>query len=128
MNKSHATMFLVQLMGSSDGDWTEEEIHQALLLGNLNSTLEEAPDWAAKIVSFELNETSAIDILNQESKEVQMQCLIAVLVTACADGKFEDAEKTVLFGIISKLNKGITVDELLAAHLAHLDSFRNLIN
>jgi len=123
MNKSHATIFLVQLMGSSDGEWTKEEMKDAILLANLGSILDEAPDWADKIISLELHETSAIDILNQESKEVQMQCLIAVLTTAFADGEFKDAEKTVLSRILGKLNKGITISELLDAYSAHLDSF-----
>ena len=111
-------------MGESDGEWTKEEMESALLLGNLGSALEEAPDWGEKINSFELNETSAIDILNQESKEVQMQCLINILVTAFADGVIDDGEKNVLVRIISKLNKGITVEELIDAHMAHLDSLR----
>ena len=124
MNKSHATIYLVSLMGGSDGEWTEEEMLTALSLGNLSSALEEAPDWVDKISSFELNETSAIDILNQESKEVQMQCLINILLTALSDGVFGDGEKTVLARIMSKLNKGITVNELFDAQKAHLDSFR----
>ena len=124
MNKSYATIYLVYLMGESDGEWTKEEMESALLLGNLGSALEEAPDWGEKINSFELNETSAIDILNQESKEVQMQCLINILLTAFADGVIDDGEKNVLVRIISKLNKGITVEELIDAHMAHLDSLR----
>ena len=124
MNKSHATIYLVSLMGGSDGEWTEEEMLTALSLGNLSSALEEAPDWVDKISSFELNETSAIDILNQESKEVQMQCLINILLTAFSDGVFGDGEKTVLARIMSKLNKGITVNELFDAQKAHLDSLR----
>ena len=109
-------------MGESDGEWTEEEMVTALSLGNLNSALKEAPDWGDRISSFELNETSAIDILNQESKEVQMQCLIDILLTAFSDGVLDDGEKTVLARIMSKLNKGITVKELLDAHKTHLDS------
>jgi len=35
-----------------------------------------------------------------------------------------DGEKTVLARIMSKLNKGITVKELLDAQKAHLDSLR----
>ena len=123
MNKSHATIYLVRLMGLSDGEWTEEEMMSAIQLGNLSSDLEEAPDWGEKISSLELNETSAIDILNQESKEVQMQCLINILLTAFADGVLDDGEKTVLARIISKLNKGITINELLDAQRAHLDTF-----
>lgn len=123
MNKSHATIYLVRLIGGSDGEWTKEEMQTALLLGNLSSDIEEAPDWADKIVSSELNETSAINILNQESKEVQMQCLINILLTALSDGVLADGEKDVLVRIMVKLNKGITVDELLDAHRAHLDSF-----
>ena len=123
MNKSHATIYLVRLIGGSDGEWTKEEMQTALLLGNLSSDIEEAPDWADKIVSSELNETSAINILNQESKEVQMQCLINILLTALSDGVLADGEKDVLVRIMVKLNKGITIDELLDAHRAHLDSF-----
>jgi len=124
MNKSHATIFLVRLMGESDGNWSEEEMESALILGNLRSALEEAPDWGDRILSFELNETSAIEILNQESRDVQMECLVNVLLTAFADGVLDDGEKTVLARIMSKLNEGITVSELLEAHKAHLDSFR----
>ena len=124
MNKSHATIYLVSLMGASDGEWTKEEMRSALLLGTLRSAVEEAPDWGDKVQSLELNETSAIDILNQESKEVQMQCLINVLTTAFSDGVLGDGEKTVLARIMSKLNKGITVKELLDAHTAHFDSFK----
>jgi len=124
MNKSHATLFFTRMMGESDGEWTKEEIETGLLLGNLSSALEEAPDWAEKIISFELHETSAIDILNNESKEVQMQCLITVLSTAISDGELADKEKEVLVRIMSKLNKGITVQELLEAHKAHLKSLR----
>lgn len=123
MNKSHATFYLIRLIGESDGEWTGEEMRTAILLGNLQSVLEEAPDWAEKITSHELHETSAIDILNQESKEVQMQCLITVLLTAFADGNFEDAEQIVLVRILSKLNKGITYSELLDAHQSHLKKF-----
>ena len=123
MNKSHATIFLIRLMGESDGEWTEEEMESALLVGNLQSAVEEAPDWGKKIASLELHETSAIDILNQESKEVQMQCLITVLITALADGNFEDAEKTILVRILSKLNKGITFSEVLDASQANLKKF-----
>lgn len=122
MNKSHATIFLTKLMGESDGEWTREEMETGFLIGNLSSVLEEAPDWVDKIISLELNETSAIDILNQESKEVQMQCLITVLATSFSDGELEDAEKNVLARIMSKLNKGITVNELLDAHKTHLES------
>jgi len=122
MNKSHATIFLARLIGESDGEWTEEEMNSALLLGNLNSAVEEAPDWADRIASLDLHETSAIDILNQESKEVQMQCLITVFATAFSDVTLEDAEKVVLSRILSKLNKGITFTELLDAYLTHLDS------
>ena len=111
-------------MGASDGEWTEEEMRSAFLLGTLKSAVEEAPYWWVKVRSFELNETSAIDILNQESKEVQMQCLINVLTTAFSDGVLGDGEKTVLARIMSKLNKGITVKELLDAQKAHLDSLR----
>ena len=124
MNKSHATIYLVSLMGASDGEWTKKEMRSALLLGTLKSAVEEAPDWGDKVQSLELNETSAIDILNQESKEVQMQCLINILLTAFADGVIDDGEKNVLVRIISKLNKGITVEELIDAHMAHLDSLR----
>jgi hypothetical protein len=56
--------------------------------------LEEAPDWGDRILSFELNETSAIEILNQESRDVQMECLVNVLLTAFADGVLDDGEKT----------------------------------
>ncbi|MBM3417258.1 MAG: hypothetical protein FJY20_12685 [Bacteroidetes bacterium] len=124
MNKSHATIFLTRMMGESDGEWTEEEMTTGLLIGNLSSVLEEAPDWAEKIKSGELHETSAIDILNNESKEVQMQCLITVLSTAFSDGELADKEKEVLVRIMSNLNKGITVKELLEAQKAHLESLR----
>jgi tellurite resistance protein len=124
MNKSHATIFLVRLMGESDGEWSEKEMETALVLGNLQSALKEAPDWVERIMSRELNESSAIEILNQESRAVQMQCLINVLLTAFADGVLDDGEKNVLVRIMSRLNHGITVTELLEAHKAHLDSFR----
>lgn len=123
MNKSHATIYLIRLMGESDGEWTNEEMMTALQLGNLSSALEEAPDWGEKISSLELNETSAINILNQESKEVQMQCLINILLTAFSDGVLDDGEKDVLVRMMVKLNKGISIDELLDAHKAHLDTF-----
>lgn len=124
MNKSHATIFLTRLMGEIDGHWSEEEMKAVCLLGDLSSALDEAPDWADKIKSSELNERSAYFILNQESKEVQMQCLVNVLLTAFGDGKVEDTETALLGRILANLNQGITIDELIEAHEAQLNKFR----
>ena len=122
MNKSHATMFLTRLVGEADGEWSKDEINQALLLGGLAKAHEEAPDWGEKIISGELNEQSAIYILNQVSKDEQMDCLLICLITACADGELDAAEIKILARILSSLNKGITVEELVESHKNHLNN------
>jgi hypothetical protein len=122
MNKSHATMFLVFLIGNSDGKWSEEEMKTAINFGTLKSAVHEAPDWGTRIENNELNETTAIEILNKESREVQMECLINVYFTAASDGVFTKGEINVLGRIIGKLNKGITITGLLNACKARLNS------
>ena len=120
MNKSHATIFLTRLVGQADGEWSDDEMDHALLLGGLNKAIEEAPDYVAKIISGELNEQSALYILNQVSKEEQMECLVTCLITACADGELDPTEIEIIIRIINSLNKGITVEELVETHKNHL--------
>jgi hypothetical protein len=122
MNKSHATIFLTRLIGQADGEWSEEEMEHALLLGNLENALQEAPDWGEKIISGELNEQSAIFILNNLSKQEQMDCLLTCLITAGADGDLDDAESDILISIINSLNKGITIEELIQYYKNHLNN------
>ena len=128
MNKSHAIIFLTRLLGSADGKWSDKEMEHALNLGNLSSALKEAPDWTDKILSGELNEDSAIQILNGLGKSEQMECLVTCLITILADGVADDAEITVLARLLTKLNQGITSSELLASHKEHLENLRRKLN
>lgn len=114
MNKSHATIFLTRHIGEADGEWTEEEMKLAFKAGNLLNALDEAPDWADKITSGELNFQSAIFLLNQESREVQMDCLVSCLLTALQDGYMDSAESEALAIITVSLNKGITAEDVIA--------------
>lgn len=114
MNKSHATIFLTRHIGEADGEWTEDEMILAFKAGHLGSAFDEAPDWADKILSGELNFQSAIFLLNQESREVQLNCLVSCLLTALQDGYMDSAESEALAIITVSLNKGITVAEVIA--------------
>ena len=115
MNKSHATIYLTRYIGESDGEWTEDEMLIAFKAGHLVSAVEEAPDWAERIISGELNFRSSIFILNQESREVQMNCLVTCLLTALADGYMDSAESEALATITVSLNKNITATDVIDA-------------
>jgi hypothetical protein len=124
MNKGHATIFLTRLIGSSDGKWSSIEMDHALKLGTLSSALEEAPDWGDKILSGELNETSSYYILNNLTREDQMDCLVTCLITSLADGSLDDSEVTVISRILNNLNKGITTNELVESYKTRLAKLR----
>jgi hypothetical protein len=115
MNKSHATIFLTRYIGESDGEWTKDEMMIAIKSGHLHAALEEASDWADKITSGELNFNSAIYILNQESRDVQLNCLVTCLMTALADGHLDSAESQALAEITVSLNQNITPTDVVEA-------------
>ena len=110
-------MFFARMIGESDGEWSEQEMRQALLKGNLSAALNEAPDWADKIRSGELNYQSAIYLLNNESREIQMDCLVTCFLIGAVDGIFEESEGKVLINIISNLNKNIKLKDVTDAAL-----------
>lgn len=112
ITKSHAIVYLTRNIGEADGEWTSEEMDAALMNDDFSQAVEEAPDWAEKVLSGELTHQTAIYVLTQLNREDRMDCLIICLTTAMADGVVDDSETEALGKIISHF-KDISVKELL---------------
>ena len=95
ISKQNAIVCLVRLTAEIDGNWTREKMQHAISYGGLAKYIA-YEDWVEKMESGELNETSAINLLNQLKKQDRIDCLLACFATAVANSDLSLKEEDYL--------------------------------
>ncbi|MCK9612063.1 MAG: TerB family tellurite resistance protein [Bacteroidales bacterium] len=105
ISKSEAIVFLANNVGSSDGEFTEQEITVAMQNPAYAKAFEEyiALDGLSKVKSGELNEFYAIETLKKLSKDDQIEALAICFGIVMADGIMSDDEKDYLLKIAMRI-------------------------
>jgi hypothetical protein len=95
ISKQNAIVCLVRLTAEIDGNWSREKMQHAISYGGLAKYIA-YEDWVEKMESGELNETSAINLLNQLKKQDRIDCLLACFATAVANSDLSLKEEDYL--------------------------------
>jgi hypothetical protein len=95
ISKQNAIVCLVRLTAEIDGNWSREKMQNAISYGGLAKYIA-YEDWVEKMESGELNETSAINLLNQLKKQDRIDCLLACFATAVANSDLSLKEEDYL--------------------------------
>jgi hypothetical protein len=95
ISKQNAIVCLVRLTAEIDGNWSREKMQHTISYGGLAKYIA-YEDWVEKMESGELNETSAINLLNQLKKQDRIDCLLACFATAVANSDLSSKEEDYL--------------------------------
>jgi uncharacterized tellurite resistance protein B-like protein len=117
ITKSEATVMLVMSTGNADGEFSIQEVEDAITkTPALREAMKDAEstDWLSKYRTKELNSDSAIKALKQYAVEEKTEVMAICWEIVLSDGKISEREKDQIEEWSEKL--GIKLDDVIAKH------------